>query len=54
MYKPYMGAAMKQFIITKKVAKHGNQAVILIPSVLQKNLKPGTLVKITFDVVNDE
>jgi len=44
---------MKQFIITKKIAKHGKQAVILIPSILKDELKPKTVVKLTIDVLKD-
>lgn len=44
---------MKQFIITKKIAKHGSQAIIVIPRILEKQLKPGTIVKLTMDVVED-
>ena len=42
---------MAQYIITKKVAKHGKQAIIVIPKVLENELKPSTLVKITIDVL---
>ncbi len=44
---------MKQFIITKKIAKHGSQAIIVVPRVLEKHLKPKTLVKLTIDVLED-
>ncbi|MBW2990243.1 hypothetical protein KY348_00900 [Candidatus Woesearchaeota archaeon] len=43
----------KQFIITKKVAKHGSQAVIIVPRVLEKELKPKTVVKLTIDVLEE-
>ena len=42
---------MKQFIITKKIAKHGRQPVILIPKFLANELPPKTVVKVTIDVV---
>ena len=42
---------MAQYIITKKVAKHGKQAIIVIPKVLENMLKPSTVVKITIDVI---
>jgi hypothetical protein len=48
MYK--MG---EQYIITKKVAKHGSQAIIVVPRILEKHLKPSTLVKVTIDVLED-
>lgn len=41
----------KQFIITKKIAKHGRQAVIVIPRLLEHELKPHTIVKLTIDVL---
>ena len=34
------------FIITKKIAKHGKQAVIIIPTLLQDQLKPGLLIEV--------
>ena len=42
---------MQQFIITKKVAKHGKQAIIVIPRVLEKHLAPKTVVRLTIDVI---
>lgn len=42
---------MKQYIITKKIAKHGTQSVIVIPRILEKDLKPGTIAQITIDVI---
>lgn len=30
----------KQFTITKKIAKHGNQAIIVVPKILEEHLKP--------------
>ena len=44
---------MKQFIITKKIAKHGSQAIIVVPRVLEQHLKPKTLVKLTIDILAD-
>jgi len=42
----------KQFTITKKIAKHGNQAIIIIPRVLESMLKPKTLVEIKIEVLD--
>ena len=42
---------MKQFIITKKIAKHGKQAIIVVPKILEHELAPQTLVKVTIDVL---
>lgn len=43
----------KQFTITKKIAKHGSQAIIVIPKILEYELKPQTLVKITIDIIKE-
>lgn len=42
------------FTITKKVAKHGSQAIIVIPRILEDKLKPGTIVELKIDVLEDE
>jgi len=42
----------EQFTITKRIAKHGNQAVIVIPSVLSQRIKPKMLVKVTIDLLD--
>jgi len=44
---------MKQFTITKKIAKHGDQAVIVIPRILQYELSPQTIVKLTIEVLEE-
>ncbi|MEI7719452.1 MAG: hypothetical protein WCI72_06285 [archaeon] len=41
----------KSFTITKKIAKHGKQAVIIIPTILQEHISPGLIVKITMEIV---
>jgi hypothetical protein len=41
-----------KFIITKKIAKHRSQAVIVIPRLLQKILEPGKIAEITIEVIN--
>ncbi|MDD5191674.1 MAG: hypothetical protein PHH54_03300 [Candidatus Nanoarchaeia archaeon] len=41
----------KQFTITKKIAKHGSQAIIVVPKILEDKLKPGTLTQITIEVL---
>lgn len=43
----------QQIVITKKIAKHGKQAIIVVPRILEQHLKPGTLVKIAIDVVQE-
>jgi len=44
----------KQFTITKKIAKHGNQAIIVIPSVLKNKIRPKMLVKVTIDILGEK
>jgi len=46
--------AKKSFVITKRIAKHGNQAVIVIPRILESRLKPGTIAQLTIDILDDE
>jgi len=43
----------KQFIITKRIAKHGTQSVIIIPRLLEAHLKPGTIAQLTISVVKE-
>ncbi len=44
---------VKQYTLTKRIAKHGRQAVIVIPALLQEDLAPGTIVQITLDVLKE-
>ncbi|MBS3073926.1 hypothetical protein J4447_00550 [Candidatus Pacearchaeota archaeon] len=39
------------FTITKRIAKHGNQAIIVVPRILEQHLKPGTVVKLDINVI---
>jgi len=41
------------FTITKKISKHGKQAVIVIPSFLQEELKPKTIVEVKINVIKE-
>ena len=43
-----------KYFLTKRIAKHGRQAVIVIPKILEKNLKPGTIVNLYIDVIGQE
>lgn len=43
----------KQFVITKKIAKQGGKAILVIPSLLKDDLKPSTVVKLTIDVIRE-
>jgi hypothetical protein len=42
----------RKFVITKKIAKHGNQAIIVIPRVLEGHLKPGMTCEISIDIID--
>lgn len=42
---------MTTFTITKKIAKHGRQNVIIIPTLLREQLKSGTLVEVRIDIL---
>jgi hypothetical protein len=42
----------KKFSITKKIAKHGSQAVIVVPRILEGHLKPGTIVQLHIEVIS--
>ncbi|MBI1970472.1 hypothetical protein HYS47_01885 [Candidatus Woesearchaeota archaeon] len=42
---------MDKYVITKKIAKAGKNAIIVIPKVLHSELQPQTLVKITLEVL---
>jgi len=39
--------------ITKKIAKHGAQAIIVIPKVLQELIKPDMLVELKIKVLEE-
>jgi len=40
-----------KFTITKRIAKHGSQAIIVIPKLLEEHLKPGTIVEINLQIL---
>lgn len=42
----------KKFVITKKIAKHGNQSIIVIPRLIESALKPGTITQVTIEILN--
>jgi hypothetical protein len=44
---------MKTFNITKRIAKHGKQAIIIIPKMLQLMLKPNTIVQLQIKVLEE-
>ena len=42
------------FTITKRIAKHGSQSIIVIPRILESQLKPGTITQLTIEILNSE
>jgi len=43
----------KSFTITKKIAKHGNQSIIVIPRMLEQHLSPGKIVQLNIEILED-
>ena len=43
----------KSYVITKKIAKHGKQPIILVPKILENELKPGTIVKLSIEIMRE-
>ena len=43
----------KNYTITKRVAKHGSQSVIIIPSFLKNELKPKTIVEVKINILKE-
>ena len=43
----------KNFTITKRIAKHGSQAIIVIPRILEEKLKPGTIAEIKINIIKE-
>jgi len=41
----------KQFTITKRIAKNGKQAIVVIPKVLEEDLKPGTIAELSIKIL---
>lgn len=44
-------AVNKKFTITKRIAKHGNQSIIVVPRMLEQHLKPGTITQVTIEIL---
>ena len=51
MEKSEKDEKQKKFTIMKKIAKHGNQSVIIIPRILESELKPGTITQLTIEIL---
>lgn len=43
----------KSYTLTKKIAKHGKQSVIVIPQFLQHDLKPQTIVEVRINIIKE-
>ncbi len=43
----------KQFNIRKKIAKHGCNSIIVIPKLLQNELRPRTIVDIEIKIIEE-
>jgi hypothetical protein len=41
----------ERYTITKNIAKHGRNSIIVIPSILKEELSPRTTVKVTIEVI---
>ena len=41
------------YTITKRISKHGTQAVITIPKLLEKDLKPGTVAEVKITIIKE-
>lgn len=44
---------VKKITITKKIAKHGKQSILVIPRALEAHLKPGTLAEFTINILEN-
>lgn len=45
---------MQAYTITKQISKHGKQAVIVIPKVLEQELPPGTIAEVRITVLKEK
>jgi len=43
----------KTYTLTKKIAKHGNQSIIVIPTFLNNELKPKTIVEVKISILKE-
>ena len=47
----YTRCKMDEFTLTKQVAKHGKQGIIVLPKILEEDLCPGTLVELKIKIL---
>ncbi|MCX6748572.1 MAG: hypothetical protein NT076_03125 [Candidatus Pacearchaeota archaeon] len=52
--KEIVNLGQRNFVITKKIASHGSQTVIIVPKCLSSQLKPGMLAEIKINLIGDE
>lgn len=45
---------MKEFTITKKVAKQGDNSIIIIPKLLKEDIKPNDIVELKIKILKSE
>ena len=43
----------KNFTLIKKIAKYGQQSTIVIPKLIEESLKPGAIVQINIEVLEN-
>ena len=43
----------KTFTLTKRICKHGSQAVITIPKLLEHELKPGIIAEVKITILGE-
>lgn len=53
-YKKPTSNIMKEFTITKKIAKQGAQMMIVIPAFLREKIKHKTLVEVKIKILEEE
>jgi hypothetical protein len=45
---------MKTYNLIKRIARHGRQNIIIIPAMLQEELKVGSVVQLRIEVLKEE
>jgi len=43
----------RNFTITKRISKHGDQSIIVIPKFLSNELKPKTIVEVKINIIKE-
>ncbi|MEK6927257.1 MAG: hypothetical protein AABX11_02390 [Nanoarchaeota archaeon] len=49
-----MNTKRRQIIITKRIAKHGRDTIIVVPKHLSEIIKPGMLTQLTIDILDED